>query len=390
MRVLFTTFPAPSHFFPMVPLAWALRAAGHDVAVASQPSYLQAIRGTGLPAVKAGADVDLGAVWYREGETDPGWRNSEEARAARGMRMFAAVAEAMADDVIAFARRWQPDVIVYEPRGYAGLVAAEVLGLPLVRHLWGTDYTCERWDVESPALLPLLDRYGVPDADHLGAVTLDVCPPRLQLAEAPNRTMMRYVPFNGSGIVPDLPAGPREKPRVCVTWGTTFVKQTGHLDPVRSAVEALCDLDVDILVAIGAGHRHLIGELPAGTPVLESVPLTLSLPACDAIVHQGGAGTTITAAVLGVPQLVVPSFADEPVNARQVAASGAGRSLPLAETTVDRIRAEAGALLEDAGYAAAAREIRDEVAALPAPAALVATMEALGERGRRERVLSPR
>ncbi|GLW63941.1 glycosyl transferase [Actinomadura rubrobrunea] len=388
MRVLFTTFPAPSHFFPMVPLAWALRAAGHEVAVASQPGFLQAVRGTGLPAVKAGADVDLGAVWYGPGETDPDWRGDERARSSRAMRMFAAVAEAMADDVIAFARVWRPDVIVYEPRAYAGLVAAHVLDLPLVRHLWGTDYTLERWDVEGPSLAPLLERYGVPDADHLGTVTVDVCPPRLQSAAAPNRTLMRYVPFNGSGTVPDLPSGPRARPRVCVTWGTTFVKQTGHLDPVRHAVEALCDLDVDVLVAIGAGHRHLLGELPRGALVLESVPLHLSLPACDAIVHQGGAGTMITSAVLGVPQLVVHALADEPLNARQVAAAGAGRSLPLAEAAIDRIRAEAGALLEDAAYGAAARSIRDEVAALPPPAALVDTVVALGAGGRRPRDLS--
>ncbi len=37
MRILFTTFPSPSHHFPMVPLEWAARAAGHDVRVASAP-----------------------------------------------------------------------------------------------------------------------------------------------------------------------------------------------------------------------------------------------------------------------------------------------------------------------------------------------------------------
>lgn len=31
MRVLFTTFAARSHLYAQVPLAWALRSAGHDV-----------------------------------------------------------------------------------------------------------------------------------------------------------------------------------------------------------------------------------------------------------------------------------------------------------------------------------------------------------------------
>lgn len=34
MRVLFTTFPIPSHLHLLAPLAWALRAAGHEVGVA--------------------------------------------------------------------------------------------------------------------------------------------------------------------------------------------------------------------------------------------------------------------------------------------------------------------------------------------------------------------
>ncbi|MEV5708040.1 nucleotide disphospho-sugar-binding domain-containing protein [Actinoallomurus sp. NPDC052274] len=375
MRVLFTTFPSPSHFFPMVPLAWALRTAGHEVAVAAQPAFLPVVTGTGLPAVRAGEDADINAVWYGDAEGEPSWKNDEERRAARAMRMFAVVGSAMADDVIGFARRWRADVIVYEPRAYAGLVTAERLGLPLVRHLWGTDYTYGRWSTEGPALAPLLEAHGVPGSDHLGALTVDVCPPALQLAAAPNRRLMRYVPYNGSGVVPDLPAEPGDRPRVCVTWGTTFVKYTGHLDPVRVTVEALGGLDVDIVVAIGAGYRDLLGTLPPRTRVLESVPLNLVLPACNAIVHQGGAGTTLTAAVQGVPQLVVPSFADEPVNARQVVAGGVGRSLPLTEATADQVFTEMRALLDGAQYGAAARRVRDEASAQPSPRSFVAAIE---------------
>ena len=35
MRVLITSAPMHGHLFPLVPLAWALRAAGHEVLVAS-------------------------------------------------------------------------------------------------------------------------------------------------------------------------------------------------------------------------------------------------------------------------------------------------------------------------------------------------------------------
>ncbi|HZN74657.1 MAG TPA: glycosyl transferase family 28, partial [Micromonosporaceae bacterium] len=47
MRVLFTTFAWPSHYFPMVPLAWALQAAGHEVRMTSQPELLPTMRRSG-------------------------------------------------------------------------------------------------------------------------------------------------------------------------------------------------------------------------------------------------------------------------------------------------------------------------------------------------------
>ena len=38
MRVLFAAHAERTHFYSMIPLAWALRTAGHEVYVASQPA----------------------------------------------------------------------------------------------------------------------------------------------------------------------------------------------------------------------------------------------------------------------------------------------------------------------------------------------------------------
>src|ERR1700690_1554447 len=55
MRVLFLTPPAiRSHLYIQAPLAWALRTAGHDVRVASQPDLIDDIMRTGLTAVSVG------------------------------------------------------------------------------------------------------------------------------------------------------------------------------------------------------------------------------------------------------------------------------------------------------------------------------------------------
>ena len=59
MRVLFTVFSATAHVHPIVPLAWALRSAGHEVlvavpATATDPGVLASITAAGLTAVPVG------------------------------------------------------------------------------------------------------------------------------------------------------------------------------------------------------------------------------------------------------------------------------------------------------------------------------------------------
>ena len=59
MRVLFTTGPIPTHLNLLVPTAWALRTAGHEVCVASSPDLREAIKDAGLPAVTVGRPADV-------------------------------------------------------------------------------------------------------------------------------------------------------------------------------------------------------------------------------------------------------------------------------------------------------------------------------------------
>ena len=57
MRVMFAVYGAKTHFYNMVPLAWALRAAGHEVCVATQPEILDAVARTGLPVAAVGDET---------------------------------------------------------------------------------------------------------------------------------------------------------------------------------------------------------------------------------------------------------------------------------------------------------------------------------------------
>ncbi|MGH3625709.1 MAG: hypothetical protein ACRDQ5_28710, partial [Sciscionella sp.] len=62
MRVLLTIPPAVAHLFPVIPIAWALQGAGHQVCVASHPNTAESITAAGLIAVPVGVDVDLASA----------------------------------------------------------------------------------------------------------------------------------------------------------------------------------------------------------------------------------------------------------------------------------------------------------------------------------------
>ncbi|MGI5288137.1 hypothetical protein ACQEVF_33035 [Nonomuraea polychroma] len=71
MRVLITSVPLVGHFFPMVPLAWALRCRGDDVLVACPAEHFSAtVTAAGLPV--GGISAGLGPDEYARASAVPG------------------------------------------------------------------------------------------------------------------------------------------------------------------------------------------------------------------------------------------------------------------------------------------------------------------------------
>src|SRR2546423_897400 len=70
MRVLFLTVPNKSHIYISTPLAWALRNAGHEVYVASQPELADVITPTGLIGVGVGDPAEA-EITQQMNEAEP-------------------------------------------------------------------------------------------------------------------------------------------------------------------------------------------------------------------------------------------------------------------------------------------------------------------------------
>lgn len=389
MRVLVTVSPWATHYFVVQPLAAAFRAAGHEVLVAVQPSMARLVEQSGLHVAPVGIDVDLIEVRRRTIDAELAAREAPEdvegAVTAGDDSVLGAWQDATStnlESIVDLARLWRPDLVIADTMCPPGLVAARLLGVPGIRHLWG-------WDIfgssEGEALFELLpgfyepyQRYGVEVAGDPAVRTIDPIPPSLQPEAGPFRMPVRYTPYNGSSPHPEPPLPPTRGRRVCVTWGRSSTKILGRDSfPLQQAVERLLEAEFDVVIATDGRERaSLESALPARVSLIEDCPLHLLLPHTDAVVHQGGAGTVLNAISCGLPQLALTSMADQDNIAAALARAGAAVHVKVEDADAGALR-RAVQQLTGGELTSAAIRLRDEMLSQPSPAAVVDELVAL-------------
>ncbi|GAA5051560.1 activator-dependent family glycosyltransferase [Nocardia callitridis] len=428
MRVVLTCFAAPTHFYSMVPLAWALRTAGHEVRVVSQAAMVPTITGAGLTAVTAGR-----AEWFGDQHAPdllttifPGcldqvrdfdyagtdtWTHTGllALEHMASSAMFATMNDdRMVDDIVAFARGWRPDLVISETFTFAGSIAARVVGAAYARFTWGPDGALRarqallrtsaalpashREDPTGEWLSNTLARYDCCFDEKIitGQFTVDITPPAMRVDTGLHYESLRYIPYNGPSVVPDWLHTPPERPRLCLTLGVTDREhgQINHLDAVLGELtqvelfDAVADVDCEVIATLDP--ERLTIPVPENVRAVGFVPLSDLLPTCSAVAHHGGSGTRSTAEVHGVPQLMVAEGWDV-LRGNGIQEAGAGLCVPVEKLSAQVLRDSLHTLLTDPSLAEGALRLRDEIHTLPTPAALVARLEALVDAYREER-----
>jgi UDP:flavonoid glycosyltransferase YjiC (YdhE family) len=385
MRVLVTASPGLGHMLPMVPISWALRAAGHEVLLAMSgrsPEHVPMLAASGLHVVETGnherftslldrarGSVDVNAIQQRIKEAS---RSGEFDRLTSvAVQLFAPLSVAVADAVVELADSWRPDLVLHSPLEGAGPLAAAKLGVPAVEQAFGLFSSAERSVRIAEALADTYHRHGV-DGSPSRRGLLNVAPPSMGTPET--GWSMRYVPYNGGGQLPDWLLQRPDRPRVVVTLGTVLPGFAG-LGPLQWLADVAGDIDAEFVVTLGDADAAQLGALPANVRPVSYTPLNALLATSAAVIHHGGSGSTMTSLALGVPQLVVPQGADQFHNAHEVAKRGVGFEV---DTDVRAVDADdLTRLLTDTSLAAAAAEVQAEIAVLPVPAELVSRLEEL-------------
>ena len=174
-----------------------------------------------------------------------------------------------------------------------------------------------------------------------------------------------------------IAAGP---PPVYFGFGST--PMAAPADTVAVIGAAAAQVGVRALICLGATGFEGI-SVQEHVRLVREVNHAAVFPACRAVVHHGGAGTTAAGLRAGVPELVLWNGFDQPVWATSVALLQVGAERCFAESTLDSLIADLRVILE-LQYADRAREIAARMSR-PAESLTRAAdlIEAAAEQGRR-------
>jgi UDP:flavonoid glycosyltransferase YjiC (YdhE family) len=394
VRILCTSLPADDLGLPsrLLPVAGELRERGHEIAFcnpAPAPSRLIASAGFGnLPigppvapkivVERTSPIIDSDHLFSIVGYCDPDFT-------ANDIENWKQV-----------IRDWRTDLVL-DSFGVGACTAARILNVPQVQILQGDLHPDNRftwWLPSASAPSPvevfnqLLADAGLPPVDRAARLCLGTasavvgCP---STDPVPDPTLPHVGALSWGDPHAALPASippAGNRPLVYLYCGNPTYRAGGGSNVVLdSAIEALGDADLDVIV--GAGNQTLLASLPANFVAVEYAPGQALARRADVMIHHGGHGSTLTTLAAGTPALIIPTFSERESSARRVAALGAGRclvpegpGLGAHHVNTQSVDDAVHALVTTTSYRQAAQAVQHELAALPGSRGVADTVEA--------------
>ncbi|WP_033662095.1 glycosyltransferase family protein [Salinispora vitiensis] len=242
MRVLFVFEAGDGTIFPYVPLAQAVRGAGHEVLTATHAGAVPTLLTAGLPAVANSSRAPRDYRTATDGSliplpADPVAREEELGRLGA---MIGIDAHAGLQDVIV---HWRPDVVVGCAGALAGPLAAAQAGVPLVR--FAVDIG--EIPLREVSALEHLRRSGHPDLPD-PALSLTTWPLSIRPADVAPAEPIRHVPYATPRPFEPWMFVKGERPRVLVSAGSR-VSRDYAIDHVSDMIRAGSQLNAELLIA---------------------------------------------------------------------------------------------------------------------------------------------
>ncbi len=275
----------------------------------------------------------------------------------------------------ALCRGWKPDVVVGEETHYGALVAAERLGLPFASVVVLAAGTLATHELVAEPLNAVRAEYGLPPDPAASMLSrrlvLAPLPPSYRDPEFPLPPATTH--FRPAAVAP----APDDRPDVVyVTLGTVFNLESGDL--LSRVLAGVAELPLEVVATVGTELDPAeLGPSPSRVRIERFIPQAEVLSRCSAVVSHGGSGSVLGALAHGLPQVLIPMGADQPLNAARCEALGLAIVLDAIEATPASVRNAVSTVLGEPRYRIAAARLQAEFAALPGSEFAVELLERL-------------
>ncbi|HDR6298926.1 glycosyl transferase family 1 [Bacillus cereus] len=147
-----------------------------------------------------------------------------------------------------------------------------------------------------------------------------------------------------------------EKSPIYISLGTVF---NDALDFYKLCMKAFENSDHTIVMSIGNKTKISdLGNIPKNFIVKNYVPQAKLLTYTKLFITHGGMNSTHEGLYNGIPLIVIPQSADQPVIAKQVENLGAGIKLHMKELTEEQLRESVELVLNNPSYKEAALNLK--------------------------------
>lgn len=312
MRILGVSTAGAGHFNPMRPWLKRLVDEGHDVTVVGPPGLARSADSFDF---RPGADPDgeaVAAIWRQVAESP-----LEVSRDLVLRELFARLnSGAMIPAVRAAIDDLRPDLVLRDPAEYASALGAAEAGIPQVRV--GVSLSGEIAFIEDAASTVLEGWRPGLHRDVTESPILTRFPSSLDPSPYALTTRYRV----------DQPRAREVDPRfVYATLGTVAPTMPAMRPWYDIVSAALGGLPVDAIFTTGRDLDPAQVSVPPNVRMQPWVDHAEVLARAAVIVHHGGSGTVLDALAAGVPQVIVPLFADQGANGVAITNGAVGTAL---------------------------------------------------------------
>ncbi|MED1203602.1 macrolide family glycosyltransferase [Heyndrickxia acidicola] len=149
------------------------------------------------------------------------------------------------------------------------------------------------------------------------------------------------------------------KRTIYISLGTVFNQA---IDFYKLCFKAFKNSDYTVVISIGKQTSPIdLGEIPQNFIVKQYVPQTEVLKYTKLFITHGGMNSTNEGLYYGVPLIVIPQSADQPIVARQVTSIGAGIQLKMEDLTANQLCEAADHVLSDLSFQKAVSAIKESI-----------------------------